>query len=91
MRMVAHEDASKTNTFATTKFLGIGVLVSVAVCLLSMKSTFGNITPRHYTFLSILLSLPMAVVAIRSLAETDYNPESALGMFAVLVCTKLIR
>jgi predicted signal transduction protein with EAL and GGDEF domain len=63
----------------STKLLSIGFLASIAVCLISMGWTFGSINPWYYTLLSILLSIPMAVVGIRSLAETDYNPESALG------------
>jgi hypothetical protein len=45
--------------------------------------------PQYYTILAIALSLPMPIVGIRSLAETDYNPESALGMLSLNNHTKL--
>ncbi|KAJ4135093.1 OPT super [Fusarium equiseti] len=75
---VALAASPETKSFVTTKLLSISFLASVSVCLLAMGWTFGSITPWYYTLLSILLSIPMAVVGIRSLAETDYNPESAL-------------
>jgi hypothetical protein len=40
---------------------------------------FGSIMPWMFTVVAIFLSLPMAAVGIRALAETDCNPESALG------------
>lgn len=60
--------------------LGLAFCGSVLVCVLGVHLIFGNIIPWFYTVLAIVLSLPMAVVGIRSLAETDYNPETALGM-----------
>lgn len=64
----------------TSRVLGLSFLVSVIICTLAIQSIFGNFIPWYYTILAIALSLPMAIVGIRSLAETDYNPESALGM-----------
>lgn len=61
------------------KVLGLGFLASVVVCVAAIQLIFNNIMPWYYTLLAVALSLPMAAVAIRSLAETDYNPESALG------------
>jgi len=64
------------------RVLGLGFLVSVIICTLVIHFVFENIIPWYYTILAIAISLPMAIVGIRSLAETDYNPESALGMFS---------
>lgn len=52
---------------------------SITFCTFSVHYVFGSIIPWYYTLLAIALSLPMAVVGIRSLAEADYNPESGLG------------
>jgi uncharacterized oligopeptide transporter (OPT) family protein len=66
----------------SSRVLAPGFLGSVIVCTLVIHFIFGNIIPWYYTILAIVISLPMAIVGIRSLAETDYNPESALGMFS---------
>ncbi|KID83615.1 oligopeptide transporter [Metarhizium guizhouense ARSEF 977] len=57
--------------------LGLILFVAIVACVLAMQVMFGMIR-WYYTMLAIFLSLPMAVVGIRSLAETDYNPESAI-------------
>ena len=58
----------------------LALVSSVIICVLAVHFIFGNIIPWFYTLLAIALSLPMAMVGIRCIAETDYNPESALGM-----------
>ncbi|RYP41074.1 hypothetical protein DL767_001235 [Monosporascus sp. MG133] len=63
---------------SSSRLLAGGFILAVLVCVLSVHALFGGTIPWFYTVLAILLSLPMAVVGIRSLAETDYNPESAL-------------
>ena len=60
-------------------WLGFLFLISVLVCTIAVHAIFGSLIPWYYTVLAIALSLPMAVVGIRSLAETDHNPGSALG------------
>jgi hypothetical protein len=63
------------------RVLGLGFAISVAICTWVIHMLFRGLIKWYYTILAIGLSLPMAVVGIRSLAETDYNPESALGNF----------
>ncbi|KUJ07407.1 oligopeptide transporter [Mollisia scopiformis] len=66
------------------RVLALGFFCSVIVCTLVIHFIFGNIIPWYYTILAIAISLPMAIVGIRSLAKTDYNPKSAL-IFASLI------
>ena len=63
------------------KVLGVGFLLSLVICTLAVHVIFGNIIPWYFTLLAIALSLPMAVVGIRSIGETDYNPESAIRTY----------
>jgi hypothetical protein len=65
---------------ATSKTLWLSFLFSILACTVAIHYVFENIMAWYYTILAVMLSLPMAVVGIRSLAETDYNPESALGI-----------
>jgi uncharacterized oligopeptide transporter (OPT) family protein len=64
-------------------FLGTIFLLSIVICTLAVHTVFGRLIPWYFTMLGIALSLPMAVVGIRSMAETNYNPESALGLSSV--------
>ena len=64
----------------TSRVTSLSFLVSIIVCILAVHSIFGNVIPWYYTLIALALSLPMAMVGIRCIAETDYNPESALGM-----------
>ena len=74
------ESNCSSEASATSRMLGLSFLASVIACISAIHFLFADIIPYYYTTLAIALSLPMAVVGIRSLAETDYNPESALGM-----------
>ncbi|OBT64484.1 hypothetical protein VE03_05370 [Pseudogymnoascus sp. 23342-1-I1] len=59
-------------------FLIAGFIISILVCIFVTRLVFGDKMPWYYTFLSILLALPVAVTGIRGLAESDFNPGSGL-------------
>lgn len=65
-------------------FLTAGFLVSILVCIFATQSVFGDKMPWQYTFVSILLALPVAMTGIRGLAESDFNAGSGLGISAPL-------
>ncbi|KAM7205140.1 OPT superfamily oligopeptide transporter [Naviculisporaceae sp. PSN 640] len=84
----ATESSKPATSGITTPILGVVFAASLAFCTLAVHIVFGHIIPWYYTPLAIALSLPMAAVGIRSIAETDYNPESAIIsqlVFAILV------
>jgi hypothetical protein len=56
-------------------------LASVGFCMFTTTTVFGEHFPFHYVLLSVLLALPMAVVSIRTLGESDYNPQTGIGTF----------
>lgn len=64
--------------------------VSIPVCLLTTQSVFGDRMPWYYTFLSILLALPVAMTGIRGLAESDFNAGSGLGNSPLLTIFDLL-
>jgi len=72
--------ATKHIASAAPYILGFGFILSILVCILATQVVFGSNVPWYYVLLSVILALPMAVVAIRSLGESDYNPQSGLGM-----------
>ncbi|KAF2120074.1 OPT oligopeptide transporter protein-domain-containing protein [Lophiotrema nucula] len=53
-------------------------ILSLIICVSTTAIVFGDLIRWHFTLLAIALSLPMAAVSIRSVAETDYNPDSAI-------------
>jgi archaellum biogenesis protein FlaJ (TadC family) len=79
---IAEHDKKHTSedSAAISKLLVLSFIVTVLVCIFAVHIVFGDIIPWYSTLLAIGLALPMAVVGIRALAETDYNPESALRM-----------
>lgn len=77
---VSHEEINNSSEGPAARVLVLGFLVSIIICTLAVHLIFGNFIPWYYTLLAIAISLPMAIVGIRSIAETDYNPESALRM-----------
>jgi uncharacterized oligopeptide transporter (OPT) family protein len=79
---IAEYDKKHTSedSAAISKLLVLSFVVTVLVCIFAVHIVFGDIIPWYSTLLAIGLALPMAVVGIRALAETDYNPESALSM-----------
>jgi hypothetical protein len=70
-------------------FLGLSFLVSVLICISATICVFWSKIPWHYALLSVLLALPMAVISIRTLGESDYNPQSGLGNdpISILLCS----
>lgn len=58
--------------------LQLGFVLATLICVVTAQVSFSGIIPWYHVFLGVLLALPMAIVGIRSLAEADYNPESAL-------------
>lgn len=47
-------------------WLGSGLLVSIAVCILAVYISFGRFMPASITLLSIILSLPLCVMGIKA-------------------------
>lgn len=64
----------------TPATLEIGFILSLAFCTFTVHVVFGTYVLWYFTPLAVFLSLFMAAVGIRPIAETDYNPESAISM-----------
>ncbi|KAH8719521.1 OPT oligopeptide transporter protein-domain-containing protein [Phaeosphaeriaceae sp. PMI808] len=72
----------------STRSLVVLFYLSVVVCIFTTSHVFGDFMPWRFTPLAVALSLPMAAVGIRSLAETDYNLDSTIVsqlVFATLI------
>ncbi|KAK0665241.1 putative oligopeptide transporter [Cercophora samala] len=65
-------------SFADRRRLVLYFLGSVLICAASVHVTFEPVVSWYHTVLALALALPMAVVGIRSVAETDHKPECGL-------------
>jgi hypothetical protein len=61
--------------------LMVGFIISIPACIFATHGVFGQTMPWFYTFISILLALPVAMTGIRGLAESDFNAGSGLGTY----------
>ena len=56
----------------------LGFLVATLICVSAVQVSFKGAMPWYHVIVGVLITLPMAIVGIRSLAQADFNPESAL-------------
>lgn len=59
--------------------LGVFLIVSMAFGTITTKIVFNGFMTLCSIIIAIILSLPLSVMGIRALAETDYNPMSGIG------------
>jgi hypothetical protein len=59
--------------------------LSILFCVAATTNVFPSVVPWYHVLLSVLLALPMAVISIRTLGESDYNPQSGLRKFALVL------
>jgi hypothetical protein len=63
-----------SNRVLTFWFLG-----SIVLCLLSTSIIFGKILPLYETATAIAITLPLSVVGVRAMGETDFSPISGIS------------
>ncbi|KAI5864286.1 OPT superfamily oligopeptide transporter [Durotheca rogersii] len=66
------------------KTVGIGLVVSVLVCVASIHITFGNLVPLYATVIAVLMAMVLSIMGVRALGETDLNPVSGISKLAQL-------
>ena len=81
------QDAREHNgRYYNTRTHLLAFLISIIICVNFVHLVFKGIMLWYLTILAIALSIPVATIGIRCIAETDYHPESALG-----ICLHLIK
>lgn len=53
--------------------------MSLILCIMSVKHLFGSHIGASMTILAFVLSLPLSIMGIRAVGETDWNPMSGIG------------
>ncbi|PIA17633.1 OPT superfamily oligopeptide transporter [Coemansia reversa NRRL 1564] len=60
-----------------------GLLVSTMLCMGIVKALFD--VPLYDTLIAVVLALPLAVLGVRALGETDLNPVSGIGKISQVI------
>ncbi|KAK7398752.1 OPT superfamily [Neonectria punicea] len=72
------------------KFVSVGLLSSIAICVLTIHIVFGNLVPLYATIIAVLMALVLSIMGVRALGETDLNPVSGISKLAQLFFALII-
>ncbi|KPM41219.1 hypothetical protein AK830_g5375 [Neonectria ditissima] len=87
--MEEQEDAPPDQRISGT-FVSVGLLASIAVCVLSIHIVFGDLVPLYATVIAVLMALVLSIMGVRALGETDLNPVSGISKLAQLFFALII-
>lgn len=73
------EESSVPEQGVGFRFLCLLLLISVLMCVMSVKYVFGDVIGVSTTIVAFVISLPLSIMGIRAVAETDWNPMSGIG------------
>ncbi|KAF5586723.1 hypothetical protein FPANT_7159 [Fusarium pseudoanthophilum] len=66
------------------RMVTIGLLASIALCVLTTHLVFGDLVPLYATTIAVLMALVLSIMGVRALGETDLNPVSGISKLAQL-------
>ncbi len=66
------------------RMVTIGLLASIALCVLTIHFVFGDLVPLYATTIAVLMALVLSIMGVRALGETDLNPVSGISKLAQL-------
>lgn len=84
------EDDAPPDQLVGNKTVGIGLVVSVLICIASVHITFGNLVPLYATIIAVLMAMILSIMGVRALGETDLNPVSGISKLAQLFFALII-
>lgn len=68
----------------SNRLVVILAILSIVVCILSIRVVFGALIPFYAILLAILLALLLSLMGVRALGETDLNPVSGISKLTQL-------
>ncbi|KAF5006493.1 hypothetical protein FDECE_7128 [Fusarium decemcellulare] len=72
------------------RLVSIGLLASIALCVLTIHIVFGDLVPLYATIIAVLMALVLSIMGVRALGETDLNPVSGISKLAQLFFALII-
>ncbi|KAL8887264.1 MAG: hypothetical protein Q9205_005095 [Flavoplaca limonia] len=82
-------DAPPAHLVPNRAVLGL-LVVSIGLCVLSIRIVFGALVPFYAIFLAIALALLLSVMGVRAQGETDLNPVSGISKLTQLIFALVI-
>lgn len=82
-RVLPEADAPASH-LVSNRLVVILAVLSIAVCILSIRVVFGALIPYYAILLAILLALLLSIMGVRALGETDLNPVSGISKLTQL-------
>lgn len=74
----------------SNRLITILAVLSVLVCIFSVRVTFGDLVPYYAILLAILFALLLSLMGVRALGETDLNPVSGISKLTQLIFAVII-
>lgn len=79
------EPDAPDSQLVSNRTISILAVLSILVCILSIRIVFGTLIPFYAIFLAIFMALLLSIMSIRALGETDLNPVSGISKLSQLV------
>ncbi|KAF3766005.1 hypothetical protein M406DRAFT_97427 [Cryphonectria parasitica EP155] len=81
---VSDQDDAPAHDLISTRTVIIGLILSIAFCILCIHIVFGDLVPLYATISAVLMALVLSIMGVRALGETDLNPVSGISKLAQL-------
>lgn len=80
----ADQDDAPADQLISDRTVLLGLVLSVAFCILCIHHVFGALVPLYATITAVLMALVLSIMGVRALGETDLNPVSGISKLAQL-------
>lgn len=77
------DGSEKDSGEVSFRFLYALLLLAVLTCMAAVRYVFGDMISTPVTIIAIIVSLPLSIMGMRAVAETDWNPMSGIGELSV--------
>lgn len=78
------QDDAPPSQLISTRTVLLGLVLSIAFCVLCIHIVFGALMPLYATISAVLMALVLSIMGVRALGETDLNPVSGISKLAQL-------
>lgn len=86
----ADQDDAPADELVSNRTVLVGLVLSVAFCVLCIHFVFGSLVPLYATVAAVLMALVLSIMGVRALGETDLNPVSGISKLAQLFFALII-
>lgn len=84
------DDDAPEHQRISNKIVGVGLLLSIILCIITIHTVFGDLVPLYATVIAVFMALVLSIMGVRALGETDLNPVSGISKLAQLFFALII-